>query len=51
VIGSRDAAVPPAAAKVAEETGGDVTGMENADAARAAEVVFLTVPFRNQSGT
>ena len=50
VIGSRDAGrAAEAAAKVAEETGGDVTGMENADAARAAEVVFLTVPFRNQS--
>jgi len=50
VIGSRDAGrAEEAAGKVAAETGGDVTGMSNEDAARAAEIVFLTVPFRNQS--
>ena len=50
VIGSRDAGrAQEAAEKIAAETGGDVTGMTNEDAARAAEVVFLTVPFRNQS--
>lgn len=50
VIGSRDAArAEEAAAKIAEETGGDVTGLSNEDAARTAEVIFLTVPFRNQS--
>jgi len=50
VIGSRDAGrAEEAAAKIAEETGGDVTGTANDEAARSAEVVFLTVPFRNQS--
>lgn len=50
VIGSRDAGrAEEAAAKVADETGGDVAGMENQDAAAQAEIVFLTVPFRNQS--
>ncbi len=50
IIGSRDAdRAREAAAKLAEETGGDVTGMANEEAATQAEVVFLTVPFRNQS--
>jgi NADPH-dependent F420 reductase len=50
VIGSRDAGrAAEAAAKVAEEAGGTVEGMSNEDAAKAAEVVFLTIPFRNQS--
>ena len=46
VIGSRDAG---RAAHAATKAGSGVTGMENADAARANEVVFLCVPFRNQS--
>ncbi len=50
VIGSRDAGrAEDAAAKIVEETGGDVSGLTNADAATRAEIVFLTVPFRNQS--
>lgn len=50
VIGSRDAGrAAEAAAKVAGEAGGTVEGMANEDAARAADIVFLTVPFRNQS--
>lgn len=50
IIGSRDAGrAGEAAAKIAEETGGQVEGMTNEDAAKAADVVFLTVPFRNQS--
>jgi len=50
VIGSRDAGrAQEAADRIAAETGGDVTGMTNEDAAGAADVVFLTVPFRNQS--
>jgi NADPH-dependent F420 reductase len=50
VVGSRDAGrAEEAAAKVATETGGDVVGMSNEDAATQAEVIFLTVPFRNQS--
>ncbi len=53
VIGSRDAgrareAAQRASAAVPE---GDFTGAENADAAAGAEVVVLTVPFRNQSET
>ena len=50
VIGSRDAGrAQEAAAKLAEESGGEVVGMTNEDAAKAADIVFLTVPFRNQS--
>jgi len=50
VIGSRDAGrAREAAEKLAAETGGDVTGLANDEAATQAEVVFLTVPFRNQS--
>lgn len=50
VIGSRDAGrAQEAADKLAEESGGDLIGMTNEDAARAADIVFLTVPFRNQS--
>jgi 8-hydroxy-5-deazaflavin:NADPH oxidoreductase len=53
VIGSRDAARAEEAARRAGEAvpGGDFTGLENADAASRAEVVVLTVPFRNQSET
>jgi len=50
IIGSRDAGrAQEAADKLAEESGGKITGMTNEDAARAAGIVFLTVPFRNQS--
>ena len=51
VLGSRSAERgEEAAAKIREQVeGADVRGMENADAAAAAEVVFLTVPFRAQS--
>ena len=50
VIGSRDAGrAGEAATKIAEESGGSVVGMTNEDAAKAAEIVFLTIPFRNQS--
>jgi len=50
VIGSRDAGrAREAAEKAAAETGGAVRGMVNEDAARQADVIFLTVPFRNQS--
>lgn len=45
-IGSRDAG---RAQETASKAGDGVSGMENADAARANEVVFLCVPFRNQS--
>jgi 8-hydroxy-5-deazaflavin:NADPH oxidoreductase len=53
VIGSRDAdraqeAARRASAAVPE---GDFTGAENAEAAAGAEIVVLTVPFRNQSET
>jgi 8-hydroxy-5-deazaflavin:NADPH oxidoreductase len=46
VIGSRDAG---RAQETAAKAGDGVTGLENAEAARANEVVFLCVPFRNQS--
>ena len=50
VIGSRDAGrAAEAAAKIAAEAGGSIEGMTNEDAAGAADVVFLTIPFRNQS--
>jgi len=53
VIGSRDAGRAEEAARRARELvpDGDFTGLENADAAARAEVVVLTVPFRNQSET
>ena len=50
IIGSRDAGrAAESAAKIAGESGGTVEGLANEDAARQAEIVFLTVPFRNQS--
>jgi 8-hydroxy-5-deazaflavin:NADPH oxidoreductase len=53
VIGSRDEArAREAAARVREGAGSaDVRGLENGPAAAASEVVFLCVPFRNQSET
>jgi NADPH-dependent F420 reductase len=51
VLGSRAAErAEEAAAKVCVAVpGADVTGLENAEAAKAGEIVFLTVPFRAQS--
>jgi NADPH-dependent F420 reductase len=51
VLGSRSAErAEEAAAKVREAVpGADVTGLENGEAARRGEIVFLTVPFRAQS--
>jgi NADPH-dependent F420 reductase len=51
VIGSRSAErAAEAAAKVLEAApDGQVEGLENSEAARRGPVVFLTVPFRNQS--
>jgi 8-hydroxy-5-deazaflavin:NADPH oxidoreductase len=52
VIGSRSAERAAEAASRASEAapgGAEVEGLENADAARRGPVVFLTVPFRNQS--
>jgi NADPH-dependent F420 reductase len=53
VIGSRDAGRAEESAQRARAAvpGGDFTGLENAAAAGRAEVVVLTVPFRNQSET
>src|ERR687893_3071922 len=53
VIGSRDhQRAQHAAARVREQTRSeDVEGHENGPAAEASEVVFLCVPFRNQSET
>ena len=53
VIGSRDHdRARHAAARVREGAGGaDVRGLDNGAAAEASEVVFLCVPFRNQSET
>ncbi|HEV2820727.1 MAG TPA: NADPH-dependent F420 reductase [Solirubrobacteraceae bacterium] len=51
-IGSRDAArAREAAGRAREATDGEVAGAGNADAARANELVVLTVPFRSQSET
>ena len=51
VIGSRDAGrAAEAAAKVAERAGGgEVTGLQNEEAAGRASTVLLSVPFRVQS--
>jgi NADPH-dependent F420 reductase len=51
VLGSRAAErAEEAAAKVrAVVPGADVTGLENGEAAKRGEIVFLTVPFRAQS--
>jgi len=53
VIGSRDAGRARQAAQRARAAvpEGEFSGAENADAARQADVVVLTVPFRNQSET
>jgi 8-hydroxy-5-deazaflavin:NADPH oxidoreductase len=53
VIGSRDAQrARQAAARISEQTRNDaVRGLENGPAAEASEVVFVCVPFRNQSET
>jgi len=53
VIGSRDAGRAEEAARRAQEAvpGGTFSGAENAEAAAHADVVVLTVPFRNQSET
>lgn len=52
VLGSRDAdRAADVAAEVAGRSGGEVSGMTNADAVGTGEVVFLTVPFANQSET
>ena len=50
-LGSRDAGRAEEAAGRAREKvpAGDFTGLVNADAARAADVVFLCVPLRNQA--
>jgi 8-hydroxy-5-deazaflavin:NADPH oxidoreductase len=53
VIGSRDPGRAEEAARRAQAAvpGGDFAGAENAEAATRADVVVLTVPFRNQSET
>jgi NADPH-dependent F420 reductase len=53
VIGSRDAGRAQEAAARAREAvhGAEFDGAENAEAATRAEVVVLSVPFRNQSET
>ncbi len=52
VIGSREAGrAVEAAERVRAATGGDVEGLENAEAAGRGPIVFLTVPFRAQSET
>jgi 8-hydroxy-5-deazaflavin:NADPH oxidoreductase len=51
VIGSRDASrATEAAGRAATQVpDGSFTGFENAEAVRGAEIVILSVPFRNQS--
>jgi 8-hydroxy-5-deazaflavin:NADPH oxidoreductase len=53
VIGSRDAARANEAAARAQEAmpAGSFSGADNADAARAAATIILSVPFRNHSET
>lgn len=50
VVGSRDAGrAREAAERDTAEAGGDLVGMTNEEAATQSDIVFLTVPFRNQS--
>lgn len=52
ILGSRDPdRAAEVAAEVAGKAGGEVAGMSNADAVGTGEIVFLTVPFANQSET
>jgi 8-hydroxy-5-deazaflavin:NADPH oxidoreductase len=52
VIGSRDEErARETAEQVAAASGGDVKGLANGPAAEASEIVFVCVPFRNQSET
>jgi NADPH-dependent F420 reductase len=51
VIGSRDEARAHETAERIAAAGGDVRGLANGPAAEASEIVFLCVPFRNQSET
>lgn len=53
VVGSRDAGrAAETAAKFNEEAGtSSISGMENADAAAAADIVVLTVPYANHAPT
>ncbi|HJW25887.1 MAG TPA: NADPH-dependent F420 reductase [Rhodocyclaceae bacterium] len=52
VIGSRSAEkAAQAAAEISERGGLKIKGMSNADAARAADVVFMTVPFASHQST
>jgi 8-hydroxy-5-deazaflavin:NADPH oxidoreductase len=48
IIGSRTA---ESATAKAEEIGHGLTGMSNTDAAKAADIVFVTVPFAAQAST
>lgn len=49
VIGSRDGArAAQAASAMATKTGGNVSGMANADAATAGDIVVLAVPYAGQ---
>jgi NADPH-dependent F420 reductase len=52
VIGSRDASrAAEAAAGIAAETGGEVVGVTNEEAAAQGDVVFLCVPFASHAET
>lgn len=49
VIGSRDAArAVESASEMAQKTGGNVSGLANAEAAAAGEIVVLAVPYAGQ---
>lgn len=53
IVGSRDAARASAAADEMKQRigGGDITGMANREAAAAADIVVLTVPYAAQQST
>ncbi len=54
IIGSRDAKRAEEAASMIRQKAGstaNVSGMENADACAAADILVLTVPFETQAGT
>lgn len=53
IVGSRDAAKASAAAAAMQQRlgGGDISGMANGQAASAADIVVLTVPYAAQKAT
>lgn len=50
ILGSRDAGKAAEAAKtMGQASGGKISGMSNADAAKAADIVLMTIPWSNHT--